>query len=254
VAETRARTQEPTATDPGLTSDPSNRARTIERNSRPTRWFHATVYLTTLGLLATGWWLALGREGEPSPLARALNSPDTDIHKYVGWGLTAIGVVGIVLGARAVRTFLTETFRYRRSDVRWFRAWPGAVFSGRFADHGGHFDPGQRVANVVLAGGLVVLVASGIGLVVVRGGQTFVWLLRVHRWSTYVLTPMVIGHVIVASGILPGYRGVWRAMHGRGGITDDIARRLWPTWTEGAGGADTEVPNGSGAGQESPQS
>jgi cytochrome b subunit of formate dehydrogenase len=103
-----------------------------------------------------------------------------------------------------------------------------------------------------MAGGLVTLVASGIGLVIVHGGQTFVWLLRVHRWSTYVLTPVVIGHVIVAVGILPGYKGVWRAMHGRGEVAKDIARRLWPAWTEEVERADTEPPNGPGAAKNHP--
>ena len=249
---TRARDATTTTTESGLTSHPSSRVRNLKRNSRPTRWFHALVYLSTIGLLATGWWLALGREGEPSPLARVLNSPDIDIHKYVGWALATIGVVGIVFGARAARSFVTETFRYRRADALWFRAWPGAAFSGRFPDHDGHFDPGQRVANVVMAGGLATLVASGIGLVIVHGGQTFVWLLRVHRWSTYVLTPVVIGHVIVAVGILPGYKGVWRAMHGRGEVAKNIARRHWPAWTEEAERADTEPPNGPGAAKNHP--
>lgn len=250
MAETRTRVA--ATTESGLTTHPHKRARTIKRNSRPTRWFHAIVYLATIGLLATGWWLALGREGEPSPLARVLNSPDIDTHKYVGWALAVIGVVGIVFGARAARTFVRETFRYRRADARWFRAWPGAVFTGRFARHDGHFDPGQRVANVVMAGGLVILVASGIGLVVVHGGLMFVWLLRVHRWTTYALTPVVIGHVIVASGILPGYGGVWRAMHGRGEVALDTARRLWPAWIRRAEGADREPSHGSGARQRDP--
>src|SRR6185503_20107326 len=42
----------------------------IRRYNRRTRWLHAGVYVTVLILLATGWWLVLGQEGEPSPLAR----------------------------------------------------------------------------------------------------------------------------------------------------------------------------------------
>lgn len=219
-------------TESGLTTQ--DRARRFKRNSRPTRWLHAAVYLLTIGLLVTGWWLALGREGEPSLLARILDSPDIDIHKLAGWSLATVGIVAIVFGAGAARTFVTETFHHRRSDARWFRAWPRAVFTGRFAHHDGHFDPGQRVANVVMVGGLAILVVSGVGLVVVHGGQTFVWLLLIHRWATYIVTPVVVGHVVVASGILPGYRGVWRAMHGRGDVADDTARRLWPAWAKRA--------------------
>ena len=44
----------------------SAQVRTIERNNRATRWFHALVYITGLTLLATGWWLLLGGEGKPT--------------------------------------------------------------------------------------------------------------------------------------------------------------------------------------------
>jgi cytochrome b subunit of formate dehydrogenase len=106
------------------------------------------------------------------------------------------------------------------------------VFSGRFRSHDGHFDPGQRIANVVLAASLVALIVSGIGLVAVSGGPAFVWFVRVHKYATYVATVFIVGHVVVASGLLPGYRGVWRAMHARRGVGESTARRLWPTWTE----------------------
>jgi hypothetical protein len=50
----------------------------------------------------------------------------------------------------------------------------------------------------------------------------------VHRGSTYVLTGLVVGHLLVTLGLLPGYRGVWRAMHWRGRVPEATARRLWP--------------------------
>jgi hypothetical protein len=40
-------------------------------------------------------------------------------------------------------------------------------------------------------------------------------MVRVHRAATYVLTVMVVAHVLVAAGVLPGYRGVWRALGAR---------------------------------------
>jgi cytochrome b subunit of formate dehydrogenase len=217
------------------------------RYSRATRWFHTAVYVPTIALLGTGWWLLLGREGEPSLLAKFLNAPDVDIHKYAGWALAAIGMVGIVVGKRAARTFIVESLSYRRSDARWVKAWPRAILSGRFAEHAGHFDPGQRAANILMGGGLLLVVASGIGLVVVHGGPAFVWMLKIHRWSTFLLTPILVGHVIVASGVLPGYKGAWRAMHWRGDVTYDTARRLWPVWAERATSASTELPKGRAA-------
>lgn len=157
---------------------------------------------------------------------------DVVIHKDAGWALVALGALALPFGVRGVATFVTDTLSYRRGDGRWLARWPVATLTGRFERHEGHFDPGQRIANIVLAGGLLVLVGTGIGLVDVHGGTAFVWLLRVHRYTTYVLTVFVAGHVVIASGLLPGYRGVWRSMHGRGLVRADVARRLWPGWLE----------------------
>jgi len=106
------------------------------------------------------------------------------------------------------------------------------VFTGRFDRHDGHFVPGQRIMNVVLIVLLLALIVSGVGLVTVSGGPEFVWYNRIHRWSTYLLTPAIIGHVVVAAGILPGYRGAWRAMHLGGRLRATVAERLWPAWLE----------------------
>jgi cytochrome b subunit of formate dehydrogenase len=215
----------------------------VQRYTRPVRWFHAGVYVTVLILLGTGWWLFFGNEGDPSPLAQPLGLPDTTLHKVVGWILTGLIGVGVVLGLRAARTFVVESVRFRRSDAGWFAAWPAALFSGRFARHEGHFDPGQRIMNVLLTLCLIVLVGSGIGLVTVHGGPAFVVFHRLHRWSTYLVTPLLIGHVFVAAGLLPGYRGVWRSMHLGGRLRAGVARRLWPGWLErNQGEVPAEVP------------
>jgi hypothetical protein len=190
------------------------------------------VYATVLVLLGTGWWLLLGHEGDPSPVARLSGLPDTTIHKGVGWALAVLIVVGLVLGIRAARTFTAESLRFRAGDARWFRVWPSAVFTGRFARHEGHFDPGQRIANVLLAASLFVVVASGVGLVLLHGGPVFAVLVRLHRWSTYLCTVLIAGHIVIAAGILPGYRGVWRSMHLGGRLDARVAGRLWPGWLE----------------------
>jgi formate dehydrogenase subunit gamma len=88
------------------------------------------------------------------------------------------------------------------------------------------------MANVVMILLLAALIGSGIGLVLVSGGQAFVWYDRVHRWATYLLTPVILGHIIIAAGILPGYRGVWRAMHLGGRLRRQDAGRVWPGWLE----------------------
>jgi formate dehydrogenase subunit gamma len=161
-----------------------------------------------------------------------LGASDTDIHKALGWGLTALGALAVAGHFGAVVSFFSESVRFSHGDGTWLKAWPRAAVSGRFQRHEGHFDPGQRIANLLLVGGLGVLVASGIGLVIVRGGMTFVWLHRIHLWATYGTAVIIAGHIVVASGVLPGYRGVWRAMHGRGRVPETTAHRLWPTWFE----------------------
>ena len=203
---------------------------TVRRYSRGTRWFHAGTYTVVIVLLGTGWWLVAGREGEPSALARATGLADTTVHTYVGWGLAALAALAVTVGARAARTFLVESVRVSRGDARWFVRWPAAVFTGRFPHHEGHFDPGQRVANLLLVALLAALVGTGAGLTLITGGAGFVWLQRVHRWSTYLITPLIVGHVLIASGVLPGYRGVARSMHLGGRLRRDVARRVWPGW------------------------
>ena len=85
-------------------------------------------------------------------------------------------------------------------------------------------------------GGLLVLVASGAALALVHGGPAFVWAHRVHVWATWGVGLMLAGHVLVAAGVLPGYRGAWRAMHLGGRLPGSVARRLWPAWLERRGG------------------
>lgn len=203
---------------------------TVERYSRGARWLHAAVYLTVLILLGTGWWLALGQEGRPSVLASATGVPDTTLHTWVGWSFVFVIGLGVVFGARGVATFVRETVRYDPGDLRWFARWPAAVFTGRFARHEGHFDPGQRIANAVLVLLLAALIASGAGLAVIQGGPSFVWLALIHRWSAYAITPVLAGHILIASGVLPGYRGVARSMHLGGKLRAEVAQRVWPAW------------------------
>jgi hypothetical protein len=39
------------------------------------------------------------------------------------------------------------------------------VCTGRFGDHDGHFDPGQRLANIAMVATLVTLLLSGLGMI-----------------------------------------------------------------------------------------
>lgn len=201
----------------------------VARNNGRTRLLHTAFAVVVLVLLFTGWWLWSGHEGRPSVLARWFDEPDVELHKKAGWVLAGLGGIAITFGIRAAITFVRETCRVNRGDGRWLVHWPRASVTGRFEHHGGHFDPGQRLANIGFVSTLGTLVATGVGLTTVHGGPTFVWLARVHRYAAYVLAVLVLGHLVVASGLLPGYRGAWRAMHLSGRVSSATARRLWPS-------------------------
>jgi formate dehydrogenase subunit gamma len=79
---------------------------------------------------------------------------------------------------------------------------------------------------------LMTLVVSGVGMALLHGGPAFAVLVHVHRWATYAVTPVLLGHILIAAGVLPGYRGVWRSMHLGGHLDVEVARRVWPAWLE----------------------
>jgi cytochrome b subunit of formate dehydrogenase len=223
---------------------------TVERYPPAARRYHTAIYVVTLALLATGWWLLAGREGDPSPIARLTGIPDARIHTWLGWALVIVSVAPLSFAVRGIGRFLRETLRYDRGDVRWLVRLPAAIITGRFRRHEGHFDPGQRIANVAIVVLLLLLVASGVALTLVDAGPVFAIVAAVHRLATIAFTIVIVGHIVVALGILPGYHGVWRSMHLGGRLRLDTARRLWPGWTERQTERETE-PSPANSRQES---
>jgi cytochrome b subunit of formate dehydrogenase len=219
---------------------------TVERYPRSARRYHTAVYVVTLALLATGWWLLAGREGDPSPIARLTGIPDARIHTWLGWALVVVALAPLPFAVRGLARFVRETLRYDRGDLRWLVRLPAAIVTGRFPRHEGHFDPGQRIANVAIVGLLLLLIASGVGLTLVDGGPVFAIMAAVHRLATIAFTIVIVGHIVVALGILPGYRGVWRSMHLGGHLRLATARRLWPGWTERQPAETPEIKPGRG--------
>jgi formate dehydrogenase subunit gamma len=204
---------------------------TLERYPRSARRYHAAIYTVTFVLLATGWWLLAGREGDPSPIARLTGVADATLHVWAGWALAAVAVAPLPFMLRGVAIFVRETLRFDRGDAGWLLRWPMGAITGRFRRHEGHFDPGQRLANIAIVALLLVLILTGIGLVFVRFGPGFVILDAMHRMASIAFTVVIVGHVLIASGVLPGYRGVWRSMHLGGRLSAEVARRLWPGWS-----------------------
>src|SRR5262245_5568885 len=186
---------------------------TVRRYGRAARWFHAGIYLTVLLLLATGWWFLTGGYFRPSPLSRLTGLGDGRIHELAGYAMVLVVLAWLPFGARGLFGFVRETVRYERGDGRWLLGLPRAAFTGRVRRHEGHFDPGQRLANVAMVGTLVALGGSGLGMLYLPHGTPQNLAFEVHHWAALLFTPVVLGHMAVAAGILPGYRGVWRSMH-----------------------------------------
>lgn len=194
------------------------------------------VYLVTVLLAYSG--LAVGWEGRPAMEALLGGHAATGAwHRWAGYVLAGGLLLVAVVRARAARAFLVETLRFRRTEWRWWASWPRAALWPRRhapARHEGHFDPGQRLLNLVLLAAAAALTVTGVIMAMPSAftPAAFGTSLRVHRVATWVLLAAVAGHLLVASGILPGYRGVWRAMHHRGQVPATLAHRLWPRWTE----------------------
>lgn len=158
--------------------------------------------------------------------------PDVQLHVWFGWALLAVAVLPVPFALRGVATFVRETARLDPGDLAWLVRWPIAVVTGRFPHHEGHFDPGQRLANVAIVALLAALIVTGAALVLIKVGPVFAVLATVHRLATIAFTIVIAGHVIIALGVLPGYRGVWRSMHLGGRLRLETARRLWPGWAD----------------------
>jgi cytochrome b subunit of formate dehydrogenase len=205
----------------------------VRRYGRAARWFHAGLYVTVLVCLATGWWFILDGYRNDSPIATMTGISDGEVHELAGYAAVAVTLLWLPFGVRGIKPFVRDTLRFRRGDGRWLAELPRAAFTGRFGEQYGHFDPGQRLANIVIVLTLIVLVSSGLGMIYLP--PIGIDLLVVHRWSTFLVTPVILGHIVVASGILPGYRGVWRSMHLGGRLPIDVAKRIWPGWTRETG-------------------
>jgi formate dehydrogenase subunit gamma len=59
---------------------------------------------------------------------------------------------------------------------------------------------------------------------------------------------------LIAAGVLPGYKGVWRSMHLGGRLKKETAERVWPAWIEIPVHEETEPPSQPDAPQTSSSS
>ena len=126
--------------------------------------------VVTLVLLFTGWWLLSGHEGRPSVLARLVDEPDVELHRQAGPGPS-----GLRRGGGDARGACVH-LRAGDAPDRPRRRPPGWPASARgphraLPRHRGHFDPGQRIANIAFVATLGTLIGTGIGLTTVHGAD-----------------------------------------------------------------------------------
>ena len=167
-----------------------------------------------------------------SPLARLAGRPDGEIHELSGYAMILVFLVWL---RSACVGCVRSSVRRRASNAGTgdgCSAGPGRPSPARFRNHSGHFDPGQRLATIVIVVLLTIVVVTGLGAIFGPSGGVRGVMFGVHRWASYALTPVLVGHIVVAAGILPGYRGVWRSMHLGGRPPVGVARRIWPTWLD----------------------
>lgn len=208
----------------------------LPRNRPAARRLHAGLSLLTLGLLVSGV-AVLGEGVRPLEALFGGHVASARAHRLLGYGLIAAAGLVALARPRAAGRFLIESARFRRGELRWFAAYPAFVLRpsrNAPARHEGHFDPGQRLFNLVVIAAFLVLSATGALMSVPAAfvPEVFAWSLRIHRLATWALLAAVGGHVVVASGVLRAYRGVWRAMHAGGLVPRELAERLWPGWAE----------------------
>jgi formate dehydrogenase subunit gamma len=204
------------------------------RNRSAARRLHAAVYLLTGFLFLSG--LAVLGEGRPTLEALLGGHPAAARwHRWVGFGLLGLASLVAIIRTRTSMWFLAESARFRAGDLRWFAWYPRFLLKPSRhapAPHDGHFDPGQRVFNLVVVASLLALAATGAVMSFPQRflPEAFAASLRIHRVVTWVLGIAVAGHLVVASGVLRGYRGVWRAMHWDGRVAAALGHALWPKW------------------------
>lgn len=159
-------------------------------------------------------------------------------HRWVGFGLVGLALLVVILRPGTSAWFLAESVRFGRQDLDWFVRHPRFLLRpSRYAPapHDGHFDPGQRVFNVVVVVLLLALAATGAVMSFPQRflPTAFAASLQIHRAATWMLGIAVAGHLVVVSGLFRGYRGVWRAVHWDGRVAAALGHALWPKWARG---------------------
>jgi formate dehydrogenase subunit gamma len=212
---------------------------TLDRFSRAERWVHRS----TAWLMGTCLLSAFALYYGPASLAVGHRHVVELVHVVAGYALPVPMVLG--LASAAYRSDVGVLNRFSREDWRWLRSKNRR--DGSFGV--GKFNAGQKLNASLVAGSVVVLVATGTlmfwtGLVRLawRTGATFV-----HDWFALGLGLLVLGHLWFALAD-PDAREGMRT----GRVARRWAEKEHPAWVAGLSSpaADGRAgPSGTGRGR-----
>ena len=212
------------------------------------------VRLAHLALaVAIAWFILSGLGIHETLSARAIHALGGHVwlvtsHRWLGYGLASALLLLLIFMQRRVRAFLSAICSFQRADMAWLPALLSSIVRPQpdsLPWHGGRFDPIQRLVFLILISSLVLLVVTGVAINFIpasRARMAFVWTLRTHLATAWVLITAVGVHIFAGIGLLPTHRGVTRAMFGDGHVRIELSRRLWPGWTTRQLDASTRNP------------
>jgi len=209
-----------------ITEQSNQRLLRFDRVERTVHWVNASLFLI---LIATGAALYF------TPLIALVGRRRLieQIHLYVGLALPLPLLLGLAGSwGRRLRCDVSGMNRWTEEDIRWLRGLVDTA-SGRgqtaLRPRLGKFNPGQKLNAAFVAGGGLVMLATGTLLrwyvpfpLSWRAGATFV-----HNWLAVTLVIVILGHIAFALAD----RDALRAML-RGHVSRAWAARHATAWLD----------------------
>lgn len=204
----------------------------IPRHSLPFRaahWFHL---LLTAALLVSGLQFYFPIVGRTIFLIFPIYT-----HRISGIFFLLLPLPFFIFHRRKLAVLLSPYLVWRRTDLLWLFRFPGYFL---FPNKVTLPQPEEKInAGQKLMGGLLIvssLLMAVSGFLRLLGHRLPpVMLIRaqyIHQITFLPFFLLLLGHVIVGSGIHPKYKGIWRSMLGGGSIRTSLVREHWPVWLQ----------------------
>lgn len=235
------------AMPPSAVAGEESRTRLLIRFSATERAFHWSIALPALVLLVSGLFLRL--ESLQALMVGYDRRVGLRLHLLAGVALVCAPLLVALLGdRRALAAAGRALLRLDREDRRFLRELPRWLGNDPQAGRGvGRFNGGQKLNALV--SGLTLLLAAATGLVLwivpPRPGATGLLqsvgapLALLHEITTYILLPVVVGHLSMAL-VHPRTRESLRGIL-FGFVDAEWARRHHPRWHQEVAGEASEL-------------